>query len=70
MATPPVFLSGKSCGQKSLAGYSPWGHKELNRTEQLNKKPNTVNTELGLNENIKLNGVRRSICKNKMWHCE
>ena len=23
-----VFLLGKSHGQKSLAGYSPWGHKE------------------------------------------
>ena len=22
-------------GQKSLAGYSPWGHKELDMTEQL-----------------------------------
>ena len=24
----PVFLPGESCGQRSLAGYSPWGHKE------------------------------------------
>ena len=24
----PVFLSGKSHGQRSLTGYSPWGHKE------------------------------------------
>ena len=24
----PVFLLGKSHGQRSLAGYSPWGHKE------------------------------------------
>ena len=23
----PVFLSGKSHGQRSLAGYSPWGRK-------------------------------------------
>ena len=23
----PVFLPGKSCGQRSLAGYSPWSHK-------------------------------------------
>ena len=27
-----VFLSGKS-GQKSLEGYSPWGHKESVTTE-------------------------------------
>ena len=24
----PVFLPGKFCGQRSLAGYSPWGRKE------------------------------------------
>ena len=32
----PVFLPGKSHGQRSLVGYSPWGHKELDTTEQLN----------------------------------
>ena len=31
----PVFLPGEFHGQKSLAGYSPWGHKELDTTEQL-----------------------------------
>ena len=31
----PVFLPGKSHGQRSLAGYSPWGHKELDTTERL-----------------------------------
>ena len=29
----PVFLPGKFHGQRSLVGYSPWGHKELNMTE-------------------------------------
>ena len=29
----PVFLPGKSQGQRSLVGYSPWGRKELDRTE-------------------------------------
>ena len=29
----PVFLPGKYYGQKSLAGYSPWGHKEFDKTE-------------------------------------
>ena len=28
----PVFLPGKSPGQRSLAGYSPWGHKESDTT--------------------------------------
>ena len=31
----PVFLPRKSHGQKSLAGYSLWGHKELDMTEWL-----------------------------------
>ena len=32
----PVFLPGESHGQRSLEGYSPWGHKELDTTEWLN----------------------------------
>ena len=31
----PVFLPGESHGQSSLAGYSPWGHEELDMNEQL-----------------------------------
>ena len=30
-----VLLPGKSHGQRSLVGYSPWGHKESDMTEQL-----------------------------------
>ena len=30
-----VLLPGKSHGQRSLVGYSPWGHKELDTTERL-----------------------------------
>ena len=29
----PVFLPGKSQGQRSLGGCSPWGHKESDMTE-------------------------------------
>ena len=28
-----VFLPGKSHGERSLAGYRPWGHKESDTTE-------------------------------------
>ena len=35
MASAPVFSPGKSHGQRSLAGYSPWGHKESDTAEQL-----------------------------------
>ena len=31
----PVLLPGKSHGQRSLVGYSPWGHKKLDTTERL-----------------------------------
>ena len=31
----PVLLPGKSHGQRSLIGYSPWGHKESDTTERL-----------------------------------
>ena len=31
----PVFLSGESHGQRSPAGCSPWGCKELDTTKQL-----------------------------------
>ena len=31
----PVFLPGKSRGQRSLAGYSLWGHKESDMTQWL-----------------------------------
>ena len=42
----PGFLPGKFHGQRSLAGYSPRGHKESNMTEPrktnyINKFPNT-----------------------------
>ena len=34
----PVLLPGKSHGCRSLVGYSPWGCKELDMTEQLLKE--------------------------------
>ena len=30
----PVFLPAESQGQSSMVGYSPWGCKELDTTEQ------------------------------------
>ena len=41
MATHPVFLPGESHGQKNLVGYSPWGRKELDTTEQLHTHTHT-----------------------------
>ena len=31
----PLQYSSESHGQRSLVGYSPWGHKESDMTEQL-----------------------------------
>ena len=36
MAPPPVFLPGRSHGQRSLAGCSSLGCKESDMTERLN----------------------------------
>ena len=33
MATHSSILTGESHGQRSLAGYSPWGRKESDTTE-------------------------------------
>ena len=37
----PVFLNGKSHGQRSLVDYSTWGHKELDTNEWLSHKRQT-----------------------------
>ena len=36
MAAHCSVLAWKSHGQRSLAGYSPWGRKEMDTTERLN----------------------------------
>ena len=36
-----VFLPSESHGQRSLVGYSPWGSKELDITEQLSARTHT-----------------------------
>ena len=37
----PVFLPGEFHGQRSLARYSPWGHKESDMTEGLSTDTDT-----------------------------
>ena len=43
----PVFLPGKSHGQRSLVGYSPWGCKESEMTEQLSTSHTTSYGHVG-----------------------
>ena len=40
-------LPGKFYGQRSLAGYNPWGHTESGKTEQLST-PNLINRCMNL----------------------
>ena len=42
----PVFLPGKSHRQRSLAVYSPWGHKELDTTEHCKSLHHRCSMEL------------------------
>ena len=42
MATHSVSLPGESHGQRSLAGSSPWGHKELDMPERLTHSGSNV----------------------------
>ena len=37
----PVILPGKSHGQRSLAGYIPWGQEEFDMPEQLSNDKGT-----------------------------
>ena len=46
LATTPGFLNGESRGQRSLAGYSPWGCKESDTTEHNNNNWVTLLSEL------------------------
>ena len=52
----PEFLPGESHGQRSLVGYSPWGHKELDTTEGLSlsiRKGTLIATNFDMELNIK-----------------
>ena len=43
----PVFLPGKSHGQRSLVSYSPWGCKDSETTEQLSTSHTTSYRHVG-----------------------
>ena len=42
----PVFLPGEFYGQRSLVGYSPWGHKESDMAEWLTHTHTHTHTEV------------------------
>ena len=45
----PVFLPEKSHGQRSLARYSPWGHKKSDTTKQLKHTHTSMEQSLYMN---------------------
>ena len=53
----PAFLPGKSHRQRSLAGCSPWGHKESDTTERL-----THSREPGTREGGSSQGAGGQVC--------
>ena len=67
----PVFLAGKSHGQRSLEDYNPWGRRELDTTEQLNhhqvanKHVKRLSTSLIIRE-IQIETIRR-YCFTPSW---
>ena len=58
----PVFLPGKSRGQRSLAGYSPWGLKESDLTEQLSTCFTDITSHQKRNTFSSLNQIYKLSC--------
>ena len=56
----PVFLPGKSYGQRSLVGYSPWSHKESDTTEQLSMHTNHL---------VLKNKIQNNLQNKELWTC-
>ena len=55
----PVFLPGESHGQRSLAGYSPWGHKDSDMTEWVNS---SIRGETGRETYMPQEGFTHTSC--------
>ena len=67
----PVFLPGKSHEQRSLVGYSPWGHQESDTTEQLNNDNKITLARpcrpVGKGPDLELNRMSITRSMNTMW---
>ena len=77
-------MPGESHGQKSLAGYRPWGHKESDMTEQLSlthslryaddttlmaeSKEELKSLFMKVKEESEKAGLKLNIQKMKTWH--
>ena len=52
MAPTPVLLPGKSHGQRSLVGCSPWGREESDMTERLHFHFHTLEKEMATHSSV------------------
>ena len=59
----PAF-PGKFHGQRSLVGYSPWGHKESDMTDRLTLTLSRLIEQNELNNILKITGIWRSLINN------
>ena len=63
MATHSIILAGESHGQRSLAGYSPWGCKESDMTERLSTAQHSIKFEMILSLSAEsLTGILKELC--------
>ena len=73
MATPLQYACLENPhGQRSLVGYSPWGHKESNRTEGLTRQTYThththTHTEICMLEDRTVSNVKSSPGRRPVW---
>ena len=52
MQPTSVFLPGESQGQRSLVGYSPWGHKESDTTKHVTEGNWTLQRTVAINSTL------------------
>ena len=69
-----VFLPGKFHGQRSLSGYSPWGRKESDSTEQLTPSLSVIPVVVGKSQLGRSQGSSRAqllpVCSTIGWDLE
>ena len=67
----PVFLTGKSHGQRSLEGYSPWGRKRVGynlATKQRGKNMQVQMSKRGAMTGINTNSFKLILFKKRIIH--
>ena len=65
----PVFLPEKFHRQRSLVGYGPWGHKELDTIEHMCMHTHTHVTSNGLKHFTHINLIKHKFLKRKRGEC-